>query len=87
MCLIFMSRVARTPAFCVVIPVFLATDNSLHARIKMEGDRGSGITHSLENHKVKGFLINTGPDSLQIYKASKPAFNVQAPSAHQRNAI
>ena len=51
-------------------------------------DRGQGLqTPSLDNHKVIGFLSNTGPDRLENHKASKPAFNVRPPSARQRNAI
>ena len=33
------------------------------------------------------FLSNTGPEPLKNHKATKPAFNVGPPSAHQRNAI
>ena len=51
-------------------------------------DRGQGLqTPSLDNHKVIGFLSSTAPDPLENHKASKPAFNVRPPSAHQRNAI
>ena len=48
---------------------------------------GTGDRTPSENHKNIGFLINTGPDSLKNHKATKPAFNVRPPSAHQRNAI
>ena len=52
----------------------------------------SGVKRSLpkdpENHKPTGFLSNTGPDALENHKtATKPAFNVEPSSAHQRNAI
>ena len=32
-------------------------------------------------------LFVTGPDPLENYKATKPAFNIGPVSAHQRNAI
>ena len=38
------------------------------------GDRGSGP--SLKNHKHIGVLSNTGLDSLNNHKATKPAFTV-----------
>ena len=44
-------------------------------------------THTLKNHKAIGFLSNTGPDPLEMHKATKPTFNVGPPSARQRNAI
>ena len=40
----------------------------------------------LKNHKVIGFLSNTGPDPLKYHKATNPAFNVGPSSACQRNA-
>ena len=49
------------------------------------GDRGYGP--SLKNHKNIGFLSDTGPDPPKIYKATKPAFNVEPSLARQRNAI
>ena len=41
----------------------------------------------MKNHKVIGFLSNTGPDSLKNDKTTQPAFNVKPSSARQRNAI
>ena len=41
----------------------------------------------LKNHKVTGFLSNTGPDPIQNHKATKPAFDVGPSSARQQNAI
>ena len=41
----------------------------------------------LKNHKNIGFLSNTGPDPLECYKATEPAFNVRLSSAHQRKAV
>ena len=41
----------------------------------------------MENHKVIGFLINTGPDIMDNYKVAKPVFNVGPPSTRQKNAI
>ena len=41
----------------------------------------------LKNHKIIGFLSKTGLDPLENHKATKPAFKVGPPSAHQRNAI
>ena len=52
----------------------------------MRGSRGRTgrvRTTRLENHKAIGFLSNTGPDSLETHKATKPAFNVGLSSAHQ----
>ena len=59
----------------------------VHVRIQ-RGDRGSGPP-PLKNHKNKGFLSNTGPDSLENKKTicTKPAFNVGPTSARQLNAI
>ena len=48
------------------------------------GGKGSGPPEKSQN---KGFLRNTGPDSLENHKATKPAFNVGPSSARQRNAI
>ena len=56
---------------------------SYHVRIQR---KGQGVWTPAKNHKDKGFLSNTGPDPLQNHKATKPAFNVGPPSAHQRNA-
>ena len=50
----------------------------------MGGSRGGP---PLKNHKIIGFLSNTGPDPLKNHKATKPAFNVGSSSAGQRNAI
>ena len=47
-------------------------------------DPEMGGLSPLENHKHIGFLSNTGPDSLKIHKAIKPAFNVGPTSARQR---
>ena len=48
------------------------------------GGQGSG---PLANHKNKGFLSNTGLDSLKDHKSFKPASNVGPSSSRQRNAI
>ena len=55
------------------------------ARIQRWGDRGSGSP--LKNHKIIGFLSNTGRVTIQNHKATKPALNVGPSSARQRNAI
>ena len=50
------------------------------------GGRGSGPPppgKSQSNRVPHQF----GPDPMDNYKATKPAFNVGPPSAHQRNAI
>ena len=44
--------------------------------------RGQDHPPPLKNHK--GFLSNTGPDPIENHKATKPAFNVEPSSAHQR---
>ena len=49
-------------------------------------ERAEGV-RTLENHKAKGFLSNTGSDPLENHKGTKPAFNVGPTSARQRNAI
>ena len=53
--------------------------------------RGGGVGPDpppLENHTIIGFFfINTGPDPLKNYKATKPALNVGPSSTRQRNAI
>ena len=49
------------------------------------GGGGRGSRPTLKNHKNIGFSSNTGPDPLKNYKATKPAFNVVASWAHQRN--
>ena len=51
------------------------------------GGTGGPDPLPLKNHKNIGFLSNTGPDPLNNYKASKPAFNVEPSSLRQRNAI
>ena len=49
------------------------------------GEGGKGIwTHTEKNTKHIGFLSNTGPDSLKMIKATKPAFNVGSSLAHRR---
>ena len=48
---------------------------------------GAGGPDPPEISKNIGFLRNTGPNSLQNHKATKPAFNVGPSSARQRNAI
>ena len=53
-----------------------------HARIQ----RGTGGL-ALENHKALGFLSNIGPDPVEKYKASQPAFNVGPSLTRQQNAI
>ena len=56
-------------------------------RIQRGGGGGQGVPTPLENHKIIGFLSNTGPDPLKNHKATKLAFNVGPSSALQRNAI
>ena len=53
--------------------------------LKMRESRGRnrGSRPPLKNHKNVGFHSNAGPDSLK----NKLAFNVEPPSARQRNAI
>ena len=51
------------------------------------GGTGGPDPLPLKKHKNIGFLSNTGPDPLNNYKASKPAFNVEPSSLRQRNAI
>ena len=48
---------------------------------------GVGGQDSPENHKIIGFLSNTGLDPLKKNKATKLAFNVEPSSSRQRNAI
>ena len=52
-----------------------------------EGETGGPDPPLLKNHKIIGFLSNTGLDSAKNHKATKPAFNVGPSSAHQQNAI
>ena len=61
-------------------------DRGSELSLIMRGSRGGGV-QTLNNHKTKGFLTNTGPDPLKNYKAAKPAFNAEPSMAHQRNAI
>ena len=63
--------------------MIVAVPGPSHARIQ----RGGGPDLPLKNHKNIGFLRNTGPDPLNHYKVTKPAFNVGQSSASQRNAI
>ena len=52
------------------------------------GGGGQGIRiPPLENHKAIGFLNKSGPNPLENYKATKPAFKAGSASARQRNAI
>ena len=46
-------------------------------------EEGSGGPDPLKNHKNIGFLSNSGPDALQNYEATEPAFNVELSSACQ----
>ena len=41
----------------------------------------------LKNHKCIGLLSNTGPDTLENHKATKPAFNIEPFLAPKRNSI
>ena len=41
-----------------------------------------GVPPSLENHKAIAFLIKTGLDQMENYKATKPAFNVWSAKHH-----
>ena len=52
-----------------------------------KGGGGEGIGTPLKNHKIIGFLGNTGSDPLKRHGATKPAFNVGPLSARQRTAI
>ena len=53
-----------------------------------EGGGAGGLDPPpLKIHKNIGFLRNTGPDPIENHKATKSAFNVGPPSAHQQNAI
>ena len=56
------------------------TELKLRACADPEGE-GAGVRTSLrlKNHKIKGFLSNTGEDPLKNHKATKPAFNVGPP--------
>ena len=51
---------------------------SAHARIQRR-DKGSGPP--VENNKVMGYFSNTGPDTQEDQKVTKPAFNVGLSSA------
>ena len=46
--------------------------------------RGGGGSHRHENHKARGFLCNTGPDTLDNHRATKSAFNYGSLLARQR---
>ena len=65
----------------------------IHARIKREcGGRGQRVRYPpppppMKNHKAIRLLSNTGPDPLELHKATKSTFNVRPPLARQRNAI
>ena len=51
---------------------------------KFEGPKKiiiGGLPPKNKNHKAKGFLSNTGPDSMTNNKAIKSAFNVGPTSA------
>ena len=43
--------------------------------------------HPLKNHKIIGFLSNTGPEPLKNHKATKLVFNIGPSLPRQRNAI
>ena len=51
-----------------------------------EGEAGDLDPHPRKNRKIIGYLSITGPESLKIHKATKPAFIVGPSSARQRNA-
>ena len=50
---------------------------------------GTGVPDPtpLKNHKIKGFLSNTGQDPLKNHKAAIPAFNAGPLLARQQNTI
>ena len=48
----------------------------LYGRIQRDGDRGSRLL--LTNHKIIGFLSNTGPDPMKIHKATKASIQCLA---------
>ena len=51
-----------------------------------EGE-GQGVrTPTLKNQIHIGFISNTGPEPLEIHKATKPAFNVGASAGRSRHA-
>ena len=53
---------------------------SYHARIQRgRGLHGVRTPPLLENLKDIGFLMNTGPDCLENYKATQPTFHVGQP--------
>ena len=43
---------------------------------RSRGGGSQGVWTPLKNHKIIGFLRNTGPDPLKNGKATMPAFNV-----------
>ena len=51
------------------------------------GGSGPGPPPPEKTHKNIGFPSNTGPNSIKINTATKPAFNVGPSSARQRDAI
>ena len=51
----------------------------------MNPERGTGGGTPLKNHKAIEFLFDTGKDTLEKFKATKPAFNVEPSSARQGN--
>ena len=67
--------------------VLLALILGCHGRIQRGGQGVRTPLPLLKNHKILGFLSNTGPDILKNHKATKPAFNFGPLSARQRNAI
>ena len=48
------------------------------------GGGGQGVLTPQNIHKNIGLSSNTGPDSLNIHKANKPAFNVGSSLARQQ---
>ena len=54
----------------------------------MRVSRGGGADPvHMKNHKNIGFLSNTGPDSLNNHKATKPELNVWPPSGQKNRLI
>ena len=56
-------------------------------RIQRGGEGAGGPDPPLKNHTNIGFHSNSGPDPLNMYKATKPALNVGPLAARTPNAI
>ena len=76
-------------SYCLVYEADNANCNTNNAWADPEAGGGAWVRTPPpgKSHHYRVFFINTGPDPLKNYNATKPALNVGPSSTRQRNAI